>query len=351
MNSKAALVTALLLLALVAGAWVAGVDAEEGPRSATAHIKAGEQSLKRRKYDAAVASFTQAIQLGAREPEVLANLGEALFLGGQRADGLAVLRHVADAPDDVNNVDEAVERARKLLARKDRSGRALHKRLLQFQKVCLRIAEKSADREPHVAREAIRLGRAAGPDDERFARLAWQVGMLDAGQQLFDGRSAQGWRWLQAPRWTIAEGEIHGTAADVWSVCRTAHVLSGNYDLRCEVRILEGSNTLAMIQAAWSDTHENVSFGILGKRVVLAEGRALPRTADAPQGRTVRGLAWEPEAWQLLELAFRDSGITARLSGKTVGTIPMRAAYRSGSVGLATLGGKAAFRRIEVVQR
>lgn len=351
MSWKAALIPCLVVLALTPGAWLAGARAEERSLSATAHIKAAEESLKRRKYDAAAASFEQAIRIGAREPGVVAGLGEALLLAGQRAEGLAFLRHVADTPDGASDADEAVERARKVLARKDRAGKALRKRLEQFQKVCLRIAEKSVDREPHIAREAIRLGRAAGPHEGRFGRLAWQAGMLDSGQPLFDGTTAKGWRWLQAPRWTIVEGAIHGTAADVWSVCRTSRVLSGNYDLRCEVRILEGGNTLAMIQAAWSDTHENVSFGIMGKRLVLLEGRALPRTADAPRGRSPRGVSWDPDEWQLLELEFRDSGITARLSGTVVGTIPMRPAYRAGAVGLATLGGKAAFRRIEVVSR
>jgi hypothetical protein len=286
----------------------------------------------------------------------VAGLGEAALGADREGQGLEYLRRfmdlVMEQPGARERFADDVKRVEKLLRRKDRYGRRLEKTIDDYVSTCTRLAQKWADDDPVAAGAAWKDASVLRPEGPDVTALSGKLGVREAGTPLFNGRDATGWTWLQAPDWRVSQGSIVGRAADVWAVCRTNERLAGNYDLRLEARVVEGGGAVLLLQGAWNGYHQNVSLGLVGKKVVLVEGADLPQNADAPNARPPKTRARiDPSAWNIFELQFRSDRVTAFVAGEEVGSVARTPAYAHGHVALVALLGTVAFRHVEVVRR
>jgi hypothetical protein len=336
-------------------AWAAPRGASADRRQALEAGERGRRALAARQWDEATDAFFEAALADPSWLPALAGLGEAALGAGRTGEGLEHLRRFVDLaeadPRAAAPWADDLSRVRKVLKQRDREGARLERIVDDHVAALAKLARSRADDDLALARAAFREGAALRPGDPAWDALAWPLGLLPAGDPLFDGQGASGWTWFEAPAWSVAEGEIRGRAADVWAACRTTVRLAGDFDVRCEARVVDGGRgAVFFLQGAWSAYDQNVSLGMTGRGVLLIEGSKLPKDADPPSDKPVRTKTrFDAEQWNLFELRFRPREVEAWVSGERVGSVRRLEAYESGHVALAVLQGTVAFRRLEVV--
>lgn len=346
------------LLAAVGLAVVVGSrPASGGDRlGAEAAVAKGRAALRAKKPAEAESACKEALHLDATYVPARVLLAEALLLGGAKGAALETLRVVVETIEADGSARliwaKDLARARDLLKTHDADGRALEKAIDDYVAALLRIARSALDAEPDLARDLVQRARALRPSRHELGPLALRLGLLEPGAPLFDGASATGWMWLDPPSWTIEDGAAVGVAADVYAVARTVVAVSGDYDVRCEARVLEGGSTVLLLQGGWNEFAQNVSLGAMGSGVLLVDGATMAATNDPPRAKPLKTRTpFDPRAWNHFELRFRADRVTGYVNGEEVGSLARPGHAKSGHVALAVLQGKAAFRGIEVLRR
>lgn len=344
-------------LALAAVAACAAATAGAGDR--TAAERAADRAkveLKAKRFPAAAAAYEDAVRLDASYVPARVGLAEARILGGDRGGGLEVLRVLVETldPDDTMRRVWAKEltKAKDLLRARDEGGRRLDGLVDDHVAALLRLVKPATTADPELARALVREAAALRPRHPDVGPLVLRLGLADAGEALWNGVDASGWMWLEDPAWVIEDGAIVGTATDVYAVTRTVLALVGDYDLRCEARVLAGGAPVLLLSGGWNEFAEHVSVGLNGKGVLLIDGRTMSGTNDPPHATPiVPRTPVRPSEWTHFELRFRGDRVSGHVDGREVGSIARPAGAQKGHVALAVLLGRVAFRRIEVVRR
>jgi hypothetical protein len=342
--------------ALLAAVAAATTSVAADPAAQAKALERGAAALKERRWSDAEAFFREALVHDEASVPAQVGLGEALLGANQVGDGLEALRRVVDdAPAHASlpaAVARDVERARETLKRRDVEGRRLRKLGDDLATTLARLAKRSQDADPDLARAATRHLARVRPDHPDRGPLEARLDLLEPGEPLFNGRDGTGWFGFEPPDWTVADGTIVARAKDVYAVTRTDVRVGGDFEVRAQVRVVEGRSAVLFLQGAWTESSENFSVGMYGSAVYAMEGNKMGVEADPPKGSPVPTKApVDPARWNQLELRFTADRMVAAVNGEVVKSMPRTAAYASGHVALRVLQGTVAFRRIELLRR
>ena len=341
-----------VLAALVLGA---ATIVSAGGGAAEDAVAKGRAALKAKKLPEAEAAFREALATSPDLPSARVGLAEVLLATDRTGPALEVLRAFVETTEgDVvarRTASKELAWAKDTLRRRDALGTKLEGLVAGYVASMTDLARRSADADPLLARRAVRDALRVAPRRIDLGTLAVRHGALAPGEPLWNGTDDRDWTWLEPPSWEIVDGTIVGVATDVYAVARTSVPVSGDFDLRCEVRVLEGKSAVVLLEGAWSGFASHLAVGLRGSGALLFDGRAMGATNDPPAAPAVRTKApVDPTKWTHLELRLRGDAAYGFVGGEPVGDLIRAPSHRSGHVAISVLGGKAAFRRIEVVR-
>jgi hypothetical protein len=250
----------------------------------------------------------------------------------------------------------ALQRARKRLAEVDAAGAQLEQLVDRHVASLLSLAAKWLEKEPDVAHRALSAVLRLRPANAKGRDLLEKLGRKaqEARIALFDGKSGNGWSYLDMPVWSVEGGAIVGTADKDGFICQTEKHFEGDFDVVVEMRILEerGRGSMAEMGGAMKDLYRRSTLGIHDGRLVWTESETANDFREVFSA-TVGELAhpFDPKAWNVYELRFRGSLLHAVVNGEVVSTQPRPEGRDKGMVGLRVRNVKAAFRRVDIVPR
>lgn len=322
----------------------------------------GEKALAAKDWAGAAGHYRKALAEDATFLPAQFGLGEALVGLGQRDEAIAEFRAFAGAAKALSPLPDGwgslLQRAEKRLAQFDAAGTELRTLVDRHAAALLSLARKWAKDDPDLAVRAARRALALRPGDAAAAQLIESLGRSPKGEPiaLFDGASLAGWIEAVLPTWSVREGAIEGECRDSAYAARTERHFEGDFDVRCEARLLEsheGSGPVFWgVSAAYDGKESGYLLGVLKGALWFEEERgadealgivdASPSTLEKP---------FDPKKWHALEVRLRGGRATALVQGEEVGSAERSPARAGGFVGLKVQNCRVQFRKIEVVPR
>lgn len=348
---------AAVMAFLVAAALPALADRE----SAKFFEDRGEKALRTKSWAEAEQNYRKALAEDGTYHPARFGLAEALLGAGQRDAAVTEFRRfVADAraatplPEGWAPV---VARAEKRLETLDAAGNELRALVDAHVATLLSFARKYAKGDADVATKALRRILSLRPGHAQATQLLESLGRSPKGEPvpLFDGASLRGWTDGNPPLWQVRDGAIEGTIRDAACVCRTEASFDGDFDVRCEMRIVQEfpGPTLFALCTAYDGKEGHYTWGLFRGQFLFqedlndADDREIARVSPS----ALKGPAPDTKSWMTFEVRFRGADVTVLVNDEEVAREPRAAGRTGGFVGLKVQNCKAQFRKIEVVPR
>lgn len=353
-RALAFLSTGILALALAASA-LADRDAAEY------FAGRGDKALKDKDWTAAEEHYRRSLEEDETYLPARFGLAEALLGARKRAAALEAFRRFirdCEAAGPSKDTDDMVERARKRLKEIDEAGSALDDIIDGHVEALMALARKWKSQDPELILAILRRVLKLRPDHAAAKNWIEKMGESATGKtvQVFNGRDLDGWADMGFPTWQCRDGAIVADVKDTGYVARTEAYFKGDFDVRCEMKLLEDrpGTTMLTLLGAYRALYKYYSFGFLDGRVVwedeTGEGAQNRRTVFSAEPRELKKPP-DPEQWTVFELRFRGKEVTALVNGEVVAKEARPPERGEGFIGLQVVNAKAAFRKIEVVQR
>lgn len=347
---------------LLALALLLAVAATARADRATAEFFAGrgEQALKAKTWEEAEKMYRRSLEEDATYLPARHGLAQALLGSGRTGPGIEELRAftaavnaAADAPADWKAL---AAKATKQLADVDVSGAELKKILDRYADEFGALARKWAAKDRATAELAARRVLLLRPGDAGAEEVLKQMGGAAKGPvvPLFNGTNLTNWEKGGFPQWQVQEGLVIAEASDGAYVIRSQKEFSGDFDVRCEIRMIEerGVDPLASVLATWKSDYDYYGVGLLNRklyvheRVAESDSRVVARVTPSEfKGN------FEPLGWNQWEVRFRGNEVAVFLNGTELSREPRPAKRDKGFVALMIQVAKAAFRGVEVLPR
>lgn len=350
MRPVRALLAGALLALLLAGAALA--DRENAKFLAGR----GDKALAAKKWDEAEGHFRKALD---EDPTFLAaryGLAQALLGGGRSAPALEELRAFVEAARGDAESKSLLAKAEKQLADLDAAGTALQKLVDGYADDLAALGDRWASKDPQLAEKAYRRAVKLKPGHARAAQGLEKMGKSAAGEviDLFNGKDLAGWEWMNPPTWQVVDGNLVATIRDAAVLARHERVFEGDFTVRIEAQLLEEypGPTLYSVLPAWKAEGDDYQLGLLGRNVLWCEetpGAEDRDVVDKPYEQLKT--TFDPKQWNVFELRFRGSRVTALVNGEVIGEEARPERRKGGFVGLKAQDVKVAFRKVQVEVR
>jgi hypothetical protein len=347
------------LLVLLLVAWLSGTTAADR-ETAEFVAQRADKALVARSWAEAEGLYRKALEEDATLLRARLGLGEALLGSGQRAAGIAEIRQFVDEAGALAAPTPALAallaKARKRLVEMDTLGTELDQRIDAHVAALVAFAGRWREKDPDIAVEALEQALRLRPGQAKAAEA------LDGLRQrapavvtaLFNGKDATGWTWLQPPMWQVRDGILVAKADGQGFLARTDTQVRGEFDVRMEARfVLDWGNARTFLLCpCMKQEFDTMRFGVRKEHLIWEEVTAAD---DVETYGTVRITEIEPAfdlmAWNVYELRYGKSEVTALVNGRELFRKPRPAARDGGFVGLLVEDCTVEFRRVELSQR
>lgn len=346
-----------LLLALLLAAAPALADRT----SAAFFAGRGDKALQAKDYAGAEENFRRALAEDVTYHPARYGLAQALLGRGQPRPALRELeRFVADAKAEPSPPPEwkaLLAKAERQFADLDAAGAGIEKIVDRYVADLVALARKCAAKDPATAERAAKRALLLRPGDAQARDALAAVDDLPKGPPivLFRGADLRDWEGVEFPFWGVAEGTVVGAVPHGSRQIRSRESFEGDFDLRMEARILEdttGEDNMLALLGGYRGEYDFVGIGLINRKVYFfdrtteKEKRILHKVPIAEWTKP-----FDPTAWTVYELRFREEEITALVAGEVVGKDRRSDRRREGFAGIYAQAGKVAFRAIEVQRR
>ena len=245
---------------------------------------------------------------------------------GRAAEALTHLEACLAQENSANLSDEekrAIKEARTRLKKLDAARFQFQEMVENHTSKLLALAEKSAEKDPELARECWRTVQLLDPDNAMAkSRLGDHGGekLQEEGTDLLAGEDRAKWTG-RGPEWEIKEDNLVGKLPDGASVNRYKREIRGDYSVVCEARVLEdiGKDPVFGILFGLRGSYDHFGFWLWPESWRL-EHQTGERERDELHKRTFRThkRGYDRYAWNAYRVDVEDGRITGFVNGKKV---------------------------------
>ncbi len=319
----------------------------------------GDDAFKAKKYAAAIRLYGAALKA---EPACLParyGLGEALLATEQVKDAVLAFRQVVRETRASPGIPVAwkdyAPQAQDRLDEFDENGGELEGLIDAHVAKVMKLAVKYRTKDPDLADRALGVVLTLHPDHKRANEILGKLARKGARKEaIFDGKQIADWDGGRGQWWEVKDGVIVGETKGVATFIRNQKEITGNFDVIMEARIAKGydKSPFIALMAAWKAEYDHTRYGTLSGALRWFEykgeddkDRVFMREADALKK------PYDPAAWTLYELRYREEYIHAFLNGREVHKIERPKERSGGYVGILAQGCRAEIKRLDVLHR
>ena len=353
MHARPLLLTWLLLAVILCA------PAQAGMEEALDLVDKADKALAAQDYDAAATGYREALAEAADCVPAQYGLGQALLASQKKTEAIVAFRRVLRTLAKGVGIPAAWNKyereSRSVLEAQDEKGKALEEQVEDYVTEVVRLAAKYKTKDPDLAVRALQIALALRPAHERATELLGKL--LNTGartEEIFDGKQIDDWDGGRGQWWSVKDGVIVSETKGVATFIRNQKEITGNFDVIMEARIAQVHDDAPFLalMAGWQAEYDHTRLGTLTGALTWYEYKGeddKERVFREEADRLVK--PYDPSAWTLYELRYREKYIHALVNGREVAKTARPERRTGGYVGILSQGCRGEVKRLQVIYR